>query len=267
MRQEAEEAAADAKLKTDMLATGDESVSIFDTEVANAEVEVKSSEAELQGVNSSAVCSSLCWVAFYVLMLGFYLSEDTDDRFSVWWFYIPYGIMFGCVVCCCFTAACCQLLGLDEALFAGDDDLEAVDPEELERVMREQGSLKEGEEFDMEAWMGDDEKHQQVMDAILLIKERHADADGNDGESNAAAESGERSPSEDATTKLLAESHGSSEDLTSPGLAASDASGATGGEQPPVPPQSSASSAGGAADTPPDPPAAVDEADDMADID
>jgi hypothetical protein len=55
----------------------------------------------------ASVCTSCCCWLFYVLMLGFFLTEDD---FSFFWFYFPWLTLFGvpciCVVCVAFFQLC-----------------------------------------------------------------------------------------------------------------------------------------------------------------
>ena len=203
----------DAKLQG-----GDESVTVIDSMAALEEVKLKSHEAEGAGASGSASFISCMCVLLYILLLGFYLTDTNGSRFSFFWFYFPYGVLFGCPLCCCCTVVFCNKIGLlPDELFDFDDN-EAVDPEELERVMREKGMLSEGEEFDLEAWMEDDAKQAQVMEAIVIIKDRHRDIEAGSGDltSGGADADGEalaeRSASEDAKTKLLAETREYSDD-------------------------------------------------------
>eukprot|EP00613_Pedinella_sp_CCMP2098_P048462 CAMPEP_0171845682 /NCGR_PEP_ID=MMETSP0992-20121227/17249_1 /TAXON_ID=483369 /ORGANISM="non described non described, Strain CCMP2098" /LENGTH=581 /DNA_ID=CAMNT_0012463793 /DNA_START=46 /DNA_END=1792 /DNA_ORIENTATION=- len=73
------------------------------------EENLKEQRAEHHGALSSQICFSCCCLALYLLLFGFYITEESSQRFSFFYFYLPYGILFGCPLLC----VCC-LAGLQE---------------------------------------------------------------------------------------------------------------------------------------------------------
>jgi hypothetical protein len=71
------------------------------------------SDQEFASGKMTQLCATCCLMTLFGLMLGFYLDEAPDDRFSFFWFYFPFGIAFGvplvCVLC---VIPLLQLLGL-----------------------------------------------------------------------------------------------------------------------------------------------------------
>lgn len=77
----------------------------------------------------------------YTLLLGFYLSEDSDDRFSVFWFYFPFGLIGCCAFTCMLCLSCCLDGLVDEEgieVVDGDDEdpENPKDPEVISPLVR-----------------------------------------------------------------------------------------------------------------------------------
>ena len=76
------------------------------------------------------MCSTCCCLLFFGIMLCAYLDEAASNRFSFFWFYLPFGIIFGIpVLCILCVIPVLQLIGLVPKEFgesdttSGDEDV------------------------------------------------------------------------------------------------------------------------------------------------
>jgi len=142
--------------------------SIAETEHKKA---MSTSKIHFYETMGATIFSSCCCWTFYVLMLGFFLTEND---FSFFWFYFPWLVLFGVPCICILCVAICQLPGEHDDEPTTQDgrhriDITGIDADSLQQVLRSAELIdRDGAEI------GNDQ-FQIVGDTIIEVDTEYSD--------------------------------------------------------------------------------------------